>query len=266
MDFEKICAGVCDLARETGKFIKEESKKFSVDKIEVKGSNNFVSYVDKTAEKRIINGLLKLTPDAGFIAEESSETDKSGKKLKWIIDPLDGTTNFIHGLSPYSISIALMDGNELVIGVVYEVGLSECFYAWKGGKAFLNGSEIKVSEVSQVKDSLIATGFPYYDYSKVVPFLDSLNHFFVNSHGVRRLGSAAVDLAYVACGRFESFYEYGLHPWDVAAGAFIIQQAGGKVTDFSGADNYVFNGEIIATNNNIYSEFYRDVTSFLKKE
>lgn len=265
MDLENICSKVCRLARETGIYIREESNKITRDKIEVKGLNNFVTHVDKTSERNIIARLSEILPGTGFIAEETSPMTIKAK-YRWVIDPLDGTTNFIHGLSPYAISIGLMDDDNVILGVIYEVGFGECFYAWKGSKAFLNGSEIKVTEVSSVKDALIATGFPYYDYSRINPFLESLNHFFVNSHGVRRLGSAAADLAYVACGRFEAFYEYSLNPWDVAAGAFIVQQAGGRVSDFSGLENYIFGGEIIASNSNIYPEFYQIINKFLTKK
>jgi myo-inositol-1(or 4)-monophosphatase len=155
-----------------------------------------------------------------------------------------------------------MRNKELVIGVIYEINLDECFYAWENSKAYLNGNEISVSEAPTLSDSLIATGFPYYDYSKIDEYLASLKYFMQNTHGLRRLGSAATDLAYVACGRFEGFYEYCLQPWDVAAGAFLVQQAGGKVTDFKGENNYVFGKEIIAGNNTSFDEFSNKVKEF----
>jgi len=264
MDLKEICFKVCALVRETGNFIREESKKFTIDKVEVKGLNNFVTYVDKTSEQKLIKGLSKIFPEAGFIAEEGS-VKETNVQYRWVIDPLDGTTNFIHGLPPYSISVALMDEKLVILGVVLEVSSNECFYAWKGSKAYLNDSEISVTKVSSVKDALVATGFPYYDYSRIKPYLESLDYLFVHSHGVRRLGSAAADLVYIACGRFEAFYEYSLNSWDVAAGALIVQQAGGKVTDFNGSDNYIFGKEIIATNKLIYPEFYQIVNNYLKK-
>lgn len=137
----------------------------------------------------------------------------------------------------------------------YEVMLEECFYAFEGGEAYLNGKPITVSKTEKVTNSLIATGFPYYNYDRIKPFLETLDYFMRNSHGIRRIGSAATDLVYVACGRFDSFYEYSLSPWDVAAGAFIVEKAGGKVSDFSGGDNYIFGKEIIATNSLIFDEF-----------
>jgi len=219
MVLENICEKVCVLAKEVGKFIKEQKSQITIENVESKGIHDFVTYVDKTAEKKLVDGLLKILPDAGFIVEEKT-IDKQNDMLKWIIDPLDGTTNYIHGITPYAISIALADENETILGVVYEIGLDECFYAWKGGKAFLNGKEIRVSDRKTIADSLIATGFPYYDYGRIKPFLSSLDYFMQNSHGVRRLGSAATDLAYVACGRFEAFYEYSLSPWGCCCRCF----------------------------------------------
>lgn len=264
MNYEFICKHVISAANEAGRFIQTEAQKFSIDKVETKGLHNFVSYVDKTAEEMLVESLQDVLPDAGFIAEEGTKAS-SQKQLQWVIDPLDGTTNFIHGLPPYSISIALMDGEETVLGVVYELNLKECFYAWKGSPAYLDGKEIHVSKVDKVKDSLIATGFPYYDFDKMEGYLASLKYFLQNSHGARRLGSAAVDLAYVASGRFEAFYEYSLQPWDVAAGAFILERAGGKVSDFSGGKNYIFGKELVATNNSIFNEFLSIVQKYLNK-
>nr|WP_321452914.1 inositol monophosphatase family protein [uncultured Carboxylicivirga sp.] len=263
MNYKSICESVCDIARSTGLFIKEERQKANLN-IEVKGSNDFVTHIDKASERRIVDGLKKVLPDAGFIAEEGTE-DVRGEKFNWIIDPIDGTTNFIHGLSPFAISIALMEDDKIVIGCVYEVGLDECFYSWKGGEAYLNGSVIEVSKAKTVADSLVATGFPYSNFSRMEGFKQSLDYFMKNSHGLRRLGSAATDLVYVACGRFESFYEYDLKPWDVAAGAFIVQQAGGKVCDFSKEDNYIFGHEIIASNAATHNEFSEAVCNLMVK-
>lgn len=254
INLQTLCQEVSELSKAVGVFIRSEQTKFSSEKIEVKGKNDFVSYVDKTSEKLIVEKLSKLLPEAGFIAEEGTST-KKGEIYNWVIDPLDGTTNFIHGIPCFAISIALMRKEELILGVIYEVNFDECFYAWEGSKAFLNGKEIRVSETSKLSDSLLATGFPYYDYGHTDEYLRLFKHFMKNTHGLRRLGSAATDLAYVACGRFEGFYEYSLHPWDVAAGAFIVQQAGGKVTDFKGEGNYIFGKEIVAGNAVFFDEF-----------
>jgi myo-inositol-1(or 4)-monophosphatase len=254
MDLEKITKQVIELSKSVGEFIRGEKEKINSDVIENKGVHDFVTYVDKTAEQKLIDGLLKIIPNSGFIAEENT-ADYKGEEYRWIVDPLDGTTNFIHGLTPFAISIALQKNEETIAGIVYEIGLDECFYAYKNSGAFLNGKQINVSKATKIKDSLIATGFPYYDYSRIDNFMKSLTFFVKNSHGVRRLGSAATDLVYVACGRLEAFYEYSLSPWDVAAGAFIVQEAGGKICDFSGEDNYIFGKEIIASNADVYDEF-----------
>lgn len=254
MDYKDICLKVTDICKNVGDFIYNENKKISQENIEIKGKHDFVTYVDKTAERKIVDALSELLPESGFIAEENT-SDKIGDQYNWIIDPLDGTTNFIHSVPLYAISIALMQNDEIVIGVVYEINLKECFYAWKGSNAFLNGKEIQVSDNKSINDSLIATGFPYYDYSRLDEYMEIFTYLLQNSRGVRRLGSAAVDLAYVACGRFEAFYEYGLRPWDVAAGAFIVQQAGGLNFDFEGGSNFIFGKEIISSNPFIAQEF-----------
>lgn len=254
MDLKKICEQVIELSKQTGKYIRQQIPKFNESDIESKGIHDFVTYVDKTSEKKLVDGLTIILPEAGFIAEENT-SDKKGERYNWVIDPLDGTTNFIHGLAPYAISIALLDNNEIIMGIIYELSLDECFYAWKGSNAYLNGKIISVTKTNQLNNALIATGFPYYDYKRIKPFLKSLEYFMENSHGVRRLGSAATDLAYVACGRFDSFYEYSLNPWDVAAGIIIVMQAGGKVSDFSGGNNFLFGREIIASNAGIFKSF-----------
>lgn len=264
MNLENICHQVVDLATNTGAFIREQRKHFTFDRVETKGLHDFVSYVDKESEKQLVKGLSSIFPAAGFIAEEGTGQKIEGG-LNWVIDPLDGTTNFIHGLPPYAISIALMDNETIILGVIYEVTLDECFYAWGNNKAYLNGTEIRVSNISSVNDALIATGFPYYDYNRIEPFMKSMEHFMRYSHGLRRLGSAATDLAYVACGRFEAFYEYSLQPWDVAAGAFIVEQAGGCVSDFCGDKNYIFGMEIVATNKHIFEPFGKIVSNYMIK-
>jgi len=261
MNLQQLTIQVTNLARSAGKILIKELKGFSVDNVETKGKNDFVSYVDKNTEDMLVSELSKMLPEAGFIAEENQDLKRAGR-FNWVIDPLDGTTNFIHGIPVFSVSIALMDGDEIVSGVVHEANLDECFYAWKNSDAFLNGKPISVSRAKKLEDSLLATGFPYSDYSKLKPYLEMFTHLLHVSHGVRRIGSAAVDLAYVACGRFEGFYEYGLNPWDVAAGALIVKQAGGKVTDFSGGQEYIFGRELLATNRNIHDEFLADMKKY----
>lgn len=264
MDIEVLCNEVIGLVKEVGDFIRDERKKFSTSKVQIKGKHNFVTHVDTGAEQSLVKGLSKLIPSSGFIAEEGTG-ERSSSKYNWIIDPLDGTTNFIHGSPPYAISIALMENDKIILGVVYEVFGSECFYSYGSSKAFLNGNPIRVSETSEVSQSLIATGFPHINYDRLQPFMKSLEYFFTQTHGVRRLGSAATDLAYVACGRYDAFYEYNLNAWDVAAGAFIVQQAGGRVGDFQGQENYIFGKEIVASNTNMFNEFQNTVYQLMNK-
>ncbi len=261
MNLEKITGQVANLAREVGKMIREEVDKLEERDVEYKGVHNLVTYVDKKAEDILIAELKKIVPEAGFIAEEDEQLPK-GERYNWIVDPLDGTTNFIHKIPLYSISLALNDGEETILGVVYEINLKECFYAWKGSPAFLNGKKIQVTNTGILDKSLIATGFPYYDYSLLDPYLALFKDLMQSSRGVRRLGSAAVDLAYVAAGRFELFYEYGLNPWDVAAGALIVKQAGGRITRFNGDGNFIFGKEIVASNAFVHNEFIQKLSLY----
>lgn len=254
MNLESICTEARGIIKDVGIFLKNEISNIKAENIELKGYNNFVTYVDKTSEQLLTNALGKLLPDSGFIVEEKT-TDIKGKEYTWIIDPLDGTTNYIHSVPLFAISVALTKNDKTILGIVYEINLDECFYAFEGGGAFLNSKKISVSKVEKLKDSLLATGFPNVNYSRLENYMKHLEFLFGNTHGVRRLGSAATDLAYVACGRYDGFYEYDLSPWDVAAGAFIAEQAGGKVSDFKGGDNFIFGKEIIASNNLIFREF-----------
>ncbi|RRN76391.1 inositol monophosphatase, partial [Pseudoxanthomonas sp. SGD-10] len=196
-----------------------------------------------------------------FIAEENKDIERS-EEYNWIIDPLDGTTNFIHGIPAFAVSIALQHSDEIVLGVVYEIGKDECFYAWKDSKAYLNGGEIRVSENKKVADTLLATGFPYYDFTRKDSYLELFGDLIQNCHGLRRIGAASVDLAYTACGRFDGYFEYNLKPWDIAAGMFIVERAGGKVIDFTGKGNMLKDGDIIATNGYISDELFSVVEKY----
>ena len=245
MDLVKITQQVIDLSSVVGAYIRKEAQDFNHHIVEEKGLNDLVSYVDKTAEEKIVEGLSVILPEAGFITEEGT-AGYSNEDYRWIVDPLDGTTNFTHGLPIYAVSIALMYKDELVAGVVYEINKDEMFSATKGMGAWLNGKRIKVSGRDKLSESLLATGFPYYDFEQMSAYLKILNDFMQSTHGLRRMGSAAVDLAYVACGRFEGFFEYNLHAWDVAAGSLLVKEAGGEVTDFNLGKNFLFDREIIA--------------------
>ena len=248
MNLDTITSEVINLSREVGEYIRQEARSFNFNNVEEKGLNDLVSYVDKTAEKKIVDGLREILPEAGYITEEGT-AGYTEEEYRWVVDPLDGTTNFTHGLPIYAISIALMYKEELIAGVVYEINKDEMFSAAKGSGARLNGEAINVSSRVKLSESLLATGFPYYNFEKMSSYLNILNEFMQTTHGLRRMGSAAVDLAYVACGRFEGFFEYNLNAWDVAAGSLIVKEAGGEVTDFSLGDKFLFNREIIAGGN-----------------
>jgi myo-inositol-1(or 4)-monophosphatase len=262
MDLENICKQIETVAKKAGQFIREERLKITDDDIELKGKASLVTYVDKNAEKLIVDELTQILPEAGFITEEGT-ADSDGETLKWVIDPLDGTTNFIHGIFPHSVSIALMKNDQPIVGVVYEVGQDELFAAWQGGGAWLNGKPISVSKNKTHEDVLLATGFPYYNFEMLNEYLKLLEFFMMETRGMRRMGSAAVDMAYVACGRFDGFFEHALHAWDIAAGIIILQEAGGKVCDFKGGDNYLFGKEIVASNENYFPAFFSKVNEFL---
>jgi myo-inositol-1(or 4)-monophosphatase len=264
MDYTFIQEKTITLIKEVGEFVRRERERFVNVGFDEKGENNFVTHVDKASEEKLVKGLSQIITGCGFIAEEGTGAG-SEKEYTWIIDPIDGTTNFIHGAPPFCISVGLMNKNKLVGGIVYEINADECFYAFGDSKAFLNGKEIKVSNTSRVKDSLLATGFPYTEFSKMEAYMETMNYFFHHSHGLRRLGSAAADLAYVACGRYDGFYEYDLKPWDVAGGAYILMAAGGRLTDFDGGDNYLFGRELVAGNSVLFDELRQIIGGFLKK-
>lgn len=254
LELKRITSSALEIVKDVADFIRNESKGFKQTAVEYKGSNDLVSYVDKTSEKMLVKGLSKVLPGCSFITEENTVKETEAA-WKWIIDPLDGTTNFVHGVPCFCISVGLMHEQTLVAGIIHELNLNECFYAWHGGGAWLNGMPIRVSEINELKKSLLATGFPYSNYDRMKPYMEVFDWCMRHTHGLRRLGSAAADMAYVAAGRFEGFYEYGLNAWDVAAGIIIIKEAGGKVGDFSGGDNALFGKEIISTNSLVYEEF-----------
>ncbi len=261
INLEQLCKDVISLCEETGRFLKKECAGFSFARVEEKGTNDFVSDVDKEAERRIVSRLTALIPDAGFITEENTLTIRN-KPLEWIVDPLDGTTNFIHTVPCYAISIALRKDEKIVLGVIYEVNLQEAFYTWQSAPSYLNGVEIHVSNKAKLQDSLIATGFPNRNYDRMKAYIAMLNELMFETHGIRRMGSAAVDMAYVACGRFDGFYEYHLSPWDVAAGAIIVQNAGGTVSDFKGKNNYVFGKEMVAANPQVHEQILEMIVRY----
>ncbi len=259
-----ILPKVIATAKKAGAFIRTERENFSSDKVEIKGLNDLVSYVDKTSEALIVKELQTIFAPAGFIVEENTLSEK--KEYNWIVDPLDGTTNFVHGINCYAVSIALEHQGEIILGVVYEVSRDECFYAVKNGGAFLNEKPIKVSENKTLNACLIATGFPIYNFDRIEPYLKTLEYLMRNTHGLRRIGAAAADLCYLACGRVDAFFEYNLNAWDVAAGALIVKESGGKISDFSIGNNWLFGKELIAANAQVFEAFSKEIGQNFNKK
>lgn len=262
MQYKDICFEAMEVVKKAAAFVRERHENRHELNIEEKGRQNFVTEVDLKAEQILVDGLSQVLPEAGFVAEEGTSTLK-GETYQWVVDPIDGTTNFIHGVFPFAISVGLTRNDEVVAGIIYEFGLDEYFYAWKGGGAWLNGKAIQVSTVKAVEQSLIATGFPYTNFTYLEEFKLSLDFFMKNSHGLRRLGSAATDIAYVACGRYDGFYEYGLNPWDIAAGMILVQEAGGKISDFKGGSDPLYQDTFLASNSQIYTEFHEAVQQIM---
>jgi myo-inositol-1(or 4)-monophosphatase len=251
MNLEKITQQTIEIVAKAGAFIKAEAIKFDRNATEYKDVNNLVSYVDKEAEKILVNGLRQILPQAGFITEEGTVAEeKNADDLYWVIDPLDGTANFIHGLPVYCVSVGLVRGKTSIVGVIEHLGTGELFYGWQGGGAWLQLNDtlkkLRVSAAKTVGESLFATGFPYYKFDKQDRYLKILELLMQRCHGLRRMGAAAIDLAYTAAGRFEGFYEYNLKSWDMAAGTLLVREAGGIVTDFSGGDDWLFGGDVVA--------------------
>ena len=254
-------------AKKAGKLILKEAEKPL--KISKKGKNDLVTQVDKASEELIIKEILKKYPEHKILAEESTNEieDLSGAEYLWIIDPIDGTTNFSHGLPQYSVSIAVMKistkktsknfeylGGEIIAGVVYAPKLSELFHAEKGKGAYLNNKRINVSEIKKIEDSLLVTGFPPTHKEENLKYFSKMLD---KCQAVRRLGSAALDLAYIACGRFDGYWEFGLKPWDIAAGSLLVKEAGGKVTDTNGNLLDLFGKDILATNKKVHLELVK---------
>lgn len=263
-NLETITRLVCQVAREAGSYIKKERASFSVDKVERKHAHDYVSYVDKGSEQMIVKALRDVLPEAGFITEEgTTKDDVRGKKkdvsdFTWVVDPLDGTTNFIHGFAPYAVSIALCKGREIVVGVVYEIVSDECFYAWKGGGSFVNGQPIHVGN-SIINDALLCLQLPYNSdaYKPVIKRL--IDYFYGNVGSIRMLGSAAIALCYVAAGRLDAYAERYIGQWDYMAGALIVKEAGGCVTNYAGEAYFMEGDSVIATNGVIHQELLEAV-------
>jgi myo-inositol-1(or 4)-monophosphatase len=244
-------------ARQAGNVIMRYSDQLDRLAVEKKGHNDFVSDVDRDAEAEIIYVIRKAYPDHAILAEESGV--QAGSEYQWVIDPLDGTTNFLHGYPQYAVSIALLDKGKLDQAVVLDPIRNEMFTASRGAGAHLNDRRIRVSRTTRMSDSLLGTGFPFKDFSHLETWIDGFRTLLPLTSGVRRAGSAALDLAHVACGRLDGFWEIGLRPWDIAAGALVIEEAGGLVSDFAGGQKFLDSGNIVAGTPKIHDEILKQL-------
>ncbi|MCR4582794.1 MAG: inositol monophosphatase [Prevotella sp.] len=263
-DLKSLTLEVCEVARKAGAYIREERSKFKLDSVERKHAHDYVSYVDKGSERLIVSALRELLPEAGFITEEGSAGHSAGEQLLWVVDPLDGTTNFIHSYAPYAVSIGLLSPSKGVqLGVVYEVCADECYYAWHEGGAWLvsaNGRDEKISalhpteaialHVSQhaLEDALLCLQLPYNSDAYKPVIYKLIDNFYGRAASVRMIGSAAMALCYVAAGRLDAYAERYIGQWDYMAGSLIVQEAGGIVTDYDGNADFTRGNSVVATN------------------
>ena len=247
-------------ARRAGSIINRAALDGSPLEVKAKRANDFVTRVDRAAEEAIIDTVRRAYPEHGFLAEESGQSEGAAE-YRWIIDPLDGTTNFIHGFPQYCTSIAVEHRGALAHAVVYDPVKNELFTASKGRGAFLNDRRVRVSKCIRLADALVGTGFPFKEVSRIEPYTNQLKRVMQNSAGVRRAGAAALDLAYVACGRLDAFWELGLSPWDMAAGALLIQESGGLVADLDGEDGWLDSGDVCAATPKVFPALLQTLNS-----
>ena len=243
-----------DAALQAGQLIRSSVGRLEESMVREKNVHDLVTEVDEASQELLVDRLLRWDTSAHILAEEGdlSEGAEQVDGFRWIIDPLDGTTNFTHGMPPYAVSIGLQHEGRLVMGVVLDVGRWELFTTVRGHGVFVDGVRARVSKRDRLDESLLATGFPYKRFEYIEEFLGLLGNVLKNARGIRRTGAAAVDLAYVACGRYEGFFEMGLNPWDVAAGTLMVEEAGGRVTDYTGRSDRLFGRQILATNGAIH--------------
>ena len=242
-------------ARSAGEIILRSADKASHLAVDSKGKNDFATEIDRLAEKEIISIIKAAYPEHSILAEESGE--HAGNDFVWVIDPLDGTTNFIHGFPQYAVSIALKYKNRIEIGVVYDPLREELFTAKRGGGAMLNNRRLRVTGLTSMKGALIGTGFPFKVPQHLDAYLNMFRAITIDSAGIRRAGSAALDLAYLAAGRLDAFWEIELNEWDMAAGILLVKEAGGVATDFSFNDNYLTSGNLIAGSPRMHQLMYQ---------
>lgn len=241
-------------ARNAGDLIQRSSQNLDNIHIDQKGRNDYASEVDRIAEHEIIKVIRTAFPDHAILAEESGE--HQGNDYVWVIDPLDGTTNFLHGFPQYAVSIALKNKNKLELGVIYDPLRDELFTAERGGGAMLNNRKIRVAKHNSMRGALIGTGFPFKKQENLEPYLNMFRAVTQDTAGIRRAGAAALDLAYVACGRLDAYWETGVSEWDIAAGVLLVQEAGGVATDFAFNDKYLQSGNIIVGNPRMHQLMY----------
>ncbi len=257
----KIAIGA---AKKAGQIILRYHNQINRLTIDNKAKHDFISEVDKMAEDVIISEIKKYFPKHSILAEESGET--AGDNNQWIIDPLDGTTNYLHNFPQYSVSIAMSTNNELQHGVVYDPFKSELFSTTAGSGVMLNNNKVRVSQNKDLNQSLIGTGFPFKQPQHLDCYLDTFRAIHPQVAGIRRAGSAALDLAYIASGRLDGFWEIGLNKWDIAAGVLLIQEAGGFISDFAGGKEFLETGNIVAGNTFIYPNILSAIQPYLSKE
>ena len=248
-------------ARRAGAIINRAARDVDVLPVTRKRHNDFVTEVDKSAEQAIIDILHRAYPDHAILAEESGATAGTAgeSEYTWIIDPLDGTTNFIHGFPQYAVSIGLKHKGVLAQGVVYDPTKNELFTATRGRGAYLNDRRIRVSKRTQLNETLIGTGFPFRDFADLDEYLPMFREITARTAGIRRAGAAALDIAYVAAGRLDGFWEMGLSPWDMAAGALLVQEAGGLVGDFHGDAGFLDSGRVVCGNPKVFAQLIQIV-------
>ncbi len=257
LDLHTLSGGVILLARTTGAYLASEQQSLQKQAIELKGTRNYVTYIDKEAERMLVEGLSLILPEAAFLTEEETVTYQQ-RDYTWIIDPLDGTTNYVHGDTPYSVSIALMHETKVILGVVFDPVADQLFVATGEGEATLNGKPLAVSRQETLVNAYIGFGIPYsLDVQGEMILANAMKQF--RNCSFRIKGSAALEICYVAAGISDAYFHSGLSPWDVAAGAFILACAGGRCSDFSGGNDYLFGREMVASNGSIHDAILQTI-------
>jgi myo-inositol-1(or 4)-monophosphatase len=253
---ERACTVAIEAAHQAARIIRHYASQRETLDVSEKNTHDIVTRADVEAQQSIIDHLTKAFADHTILAEEGdlNQGDEANEGYRWVIDPLDGTTNFTHGVPPYAVSIGLQEDDRVVVGVVLDVARDELFTAIRGQGLYVNGNRVRVSSRSALGESLLTTGFPYRAFDYVDAYLEVMRAAMEKAQGLRRPGAASVDFAYVACGRFDGFFEIELSPWDVAAGSLLVEEGGGRVTDFSDTPSPLFARQVLATNGHIHHD------------